>query len=146
MSNAAFQQEVMQLLGISEKEISTVPLEKEREVYALAFGHYEKGDYRGAAQLFTQLVLTNPFSEHHWQGLASSKQMARDYRAALHAWSLAALLNEGDPKPHFHAAECFLSLDEKEDAAKALDVALSCCNDERLREKIHLLKNIHYAK
>lgn len=147
MKGSAFQQEVMDILGISENEISPIPLELERQFYATAFGLYEKGDYRGAAQLFTQLVLTDPFSVHYWQGLASSKQMAKEYHAAVHAWSLAALLRENDPLPHFHAAECFLSLDEKEDALKALDAALELCHsDERLRDKIHLLKTIHYVQ
>jgi type III secretion system low calcium response chaperone LcrH/SycD len=145
MLTTSFQQEVMEILGITEKEVSTVPLEMERQFYATAFGLYEKGDYRSAAQLFTQMVLTDPFSEHYWQGLASSKQMARDYMAAVHAWSLVALLKEGDPLPHFHAAECFLSLEEKDEALKALDAALDLCKDEQLREKIHLLKAIHYV-
>lgn len=142
----AFQQEVMEILGITESQVSPIPLEQERQFYAVAFGLYEKGDYRSASQLFTQLVLTNPFSEHYWQGLASSKQMARDYHAAVHAWSLVALLREGDPLPHFHAAECFLSLDDKEEALKALDAALKFCRDEHLREKINLLKTIHYVR
>ena len=137
----------MEILGISENEISPIPLEMERQFYATAFGLYEKGDYRGASQLFTQLVLTDPFSAHYWQGLASSKQMAREYMAAVHAWSLIALLNEKDPLPHFHAAECFLSLEEKEEALKALDAAFDLCqDDERLCNKINLLKTINYAK
>lgn len=141
----AFQQEVMEVLGISEDQVSKVPLEKEREFYAVAYGLYEKGDYRGAAQLFTQLVLTHPFNEHYWQGLASAKQMAREYLASVHAWSLVALLREGDPEPHFHAAECLLSLDEKEEALKALNAALEFCKEEQMREKINLLKTIHYV-
>jgi len=141
-----FQQEVMEILGISENEVAPIPLEMEGQFYASAFGLYEKGDYRGAGHLFTQLVLTDPYSEHYWQGLASAKQMARDYLAAVHAWSMVALLREGDPLPHFHAAECFLSLDEKQEALKALDAALEFSRgDERLCEKIHLLKTIHYV-
>jgi type III secretion system low calcium response chaperone LcrH/SycD len=144
---SAFQQEVMEILGISEDEISPIPLEMQRQFYATAFGLYEKGDYRGAALLFTQLVLTDPYSEYYWQGLASAKQMAREYMSAVHAWSMVALLKEGDPLPHFHAAECFLTLEEKVDALKALDAALDLCqNNECLREKINLLKTIHYAK
>src|ERR1700722_5760516 len=145
MMRNAFQSEVMEILGISESEVTAIPLEMERQFYASAFGLYEKGDYRGASHLFTQLVLTDPYSEHYWQGLASSKQMARDYMAAVRAWSMVALLKEGDPLPHFHAAECFLSLDEKAEALKALDAALDFGrSDERLCEKIHLLKTIHY--
>ncbi len=147
MIERAFQQEIADILGLSNSEISALPLDQERPFYATAFGLYEKGDYRGAAQLFTQLVLTDPYSEHYWRGLASSKQMAQDYLAAVHAWAMLALLKEKDPLPHFHAAECFLSLDEKEEALKALDAALELTGkNEHLREKINLLKTIHYAK
>jgi hypothetical protein len=73
--------------------------------------------------------------------------MSGDYMAALHAWSIVALLKEEDPRPHFHAAECFFSLNEKENALKALDLALKLCQDnEHLRNKINLLKTVHYAK
>lgn len=141
----AFQKQVMEILEISEKEISRVPLEQESQFYAIAFGLYEKGDYRGAVHLFTQLVLTDPFSTCYWEGLASSKQMAREYLAAVHAWSLVALLKDKDPMPHFHAAECFLSMGDKEEALKALDAALEFCQDDAFREKINLLKTIHYV-
>lgn len=138
-----FQQEVMQILGISVQEISKVPLEKEQEFYGIAFGLYEKGDYHSAAQLFTQLVLTDPFSEHYWKGLAGSKQSAGEFLAALQAWSLVCLLCESDPQPHFHAAECFLSLGDKQEALKALDASLNLCKEDALREKIYVLKEIH---
>lgn len=146
MQISAFQKEVMGILGISAKEITAIPVEMERQLYATAFAMYEQGDYRSAYQLFTQLVLSDPFSEHYWLGLASAKQMAKDFTAALHAWSLVALLKEGDPLPHFHAAECFLSMDEKEDALKALDAALELTQDAAFIEKINLLKAIHYAE
>lgn len=147
MKLRAFQQEVMGILGLSENEISPLLPEQEEEFYGIAFGLYERGDYRGAAQLFTQLILTDPFTQEYWRGLASAKQMAREYQAAVHAWSLVALLKEEDPLPHFHAAECLLSLDEKEEALKALDAAcLLAPGDEPLCEKIHLLKEVHYAR
>lgn len=147
MIQQAFQQEVAEILGIADDAISTIPLDQERQFYAVAFGLYEKGDYRGAAKLFTQLVLTDPYSEHYWQGLASSKQMAREYLAAVHAWGIVSLLKDSDPIPHFHVAECFLSMDEKQEALKALDAAHELAGkNELLLEKINLLKTIHYAK
>lgn len=147
MIERAFQQEIAEILGLSQSEVSPIPLDKERDFYATAFGLYEKGDYRRAAQLFTQLVLTDPYSEHYWLGLASCKQMAQDFLAAIHAWGMVALLRENDPFPHFHAAECLLSLDNKEEALKAMDAALQLSGkNESLCEKINLLKKIHYAK
>lgn len=134
------------MLGLSQEETSPLTKFQAQQLYTTAYELYEKGDYRGAAQLFTQLVLTDPFSEHFWQGLASAKQMASDYKAALHAWALVSLLKEGDPMPHFHAAECSLSLEEKQDALKALDAALDRAGqDECLCNKIHLLKAVHYG-
>src|SRR5258705_21810 len=63
MMRSTFQQEVMGILGILENETLPVPFEMQRQFYATAFGLYEKGDYRGASQLFTQLVLTDPYSK-----------------------------------------------------------------------------------
>lgn len=147
MIERAFQKEVADVLGLSDHECSPITLDQERPLYATAFGFYESGDYRSAAQLFAQLVLTDPYSVHYWSGLASSKQMAQDYLAAVHAWGIVSLLKENDPISHFHAAECFLSLDEKEDALKALNAALELAGkNEMLLEKINLLKTIHYAK
>ena len=143
MLKEAFQKEVREILGVPEEKVAAIPFEKERPFYAIAFGHYEQGNYRMAAQLFTELVLTNPFSEHYWHGLASAKQMAREYEAALHAWGLLALLKEGDPLPHFHAAECLLALHDKEEGLKALEAALSFCKEGALLEQINALKEVH---
>jgi type III secretion system low calcium response chaperone LcrH/SycD len=139
----AFQREIREILGISEETVAVLPPEMESSFYAVAFENYELGNYRMAAQLFTQLVLTNPFSEHYWQGLAGAKQMAREYEAALHAWGLLALLREGDPLIHFHAAECLLALHDKEEGAKALQAALELCKDGELLEQINALKTVH---
>ena len=137
----------MDILGISEDKISPISLQLECQFYGAAFEFYENGNYREATKLFTQLVLTDPYSENYWRGLASSKQMVKDYQASLHGWSMVALFQENDPLPHFHAAECCLALDDKEDALKALDAALSLCGkDDSLNEKINLLKMIHYVK
>jgi type III secretion system low calcium response chaperone LcrH/SycD len=146
MIQTTFEQEGMALLGVSDEEISPIPLENQRQTYAQAFTHYENEEYRIAAKYFTQLVITDPFSEHYWQGLASSKQMAREYLAAIHAWSMVSLLRESDPLPHFHAAECLIALEDLLEASKALDAALNLCQEDSLREKIHLLKALHYGK
>ena len=95
----------------------------EEEIYPHAFALYNQGNYVQAGALFSQLVLQNPFDEKLWRGLAASKQMEREYEAALCAWALVAILQENDPLPHFHAAECYLSLHDAEEAMKALDAA-----------------------
>jgi type III secretion system low calcium response chaperone LcrH/SycD len=135
-----FTEEIKTLLKVSDEEITPLSCEEQEEYYAAGFSLYEQGNYTTAGRIFTQLVLTDPFSEKVWRGLAAAKQMEGEHLASLHAWSMAALLNEADPLPHFHAAECLLSLHEKNDALKALALAKEkCCNNRALRDKIDLL-------
>lgn len=117
-------------------------LDEQETVYAAAFGNYELGSYAEASSLFTALVLANPFQESHWRGLASSRQMEEKYQEALQAWSMVALLAEHDPLPHFHAAECLLTLRNAKEALKALNCAETRLSKEEpaLRSKIELLK------
>lgn len=114
-------------------------------IYAAASSSYEAGDYEKASLLFMSLTQSEPFEEAHWRGLASSRQMLLDYESALHAWGIVALFNEEDPWVHFHAAECLLSLGQKAEARKALDMAdvRLKSHEEDLRDKIELLRTIH---
>jgi type III secretion system low calcium response chaperone LcrH/SycD len=133
--------------------LADIPLEKafsveeQEELYAIAFQLYELGNYLHAGQFFKKLVLCNPFAEKYWRGLASCHQMQKEYLAAVHAWTSSALLEGNDPLPHFHAAECLFSLEQKEEALQALKAAESLLahNEQHnnLRNKITLLKQVH---
>jgi len=117
-------------------------------LYATAYSCYEAGNYEKAVELFTALTQSAPFEQMHWRGLASTRQMLSDYEAALHAWSIVALLNEQDPFVHFHAAECLLSLGDGPEAAKGLDMAearLDRALHAELKDKIELLRTIHMS-
>lgn len=92
-------------------------------IYAAAFGKYQIGEYSQAGDLFIQLIMHDPYDTRFWKGLAATKQMQKEYRASLHAWAIFALLSGHQSMGHFHAAECYLSLDEKEEAKKALHMA-----------------------
>lgn len=117
-----------------------------KKLYSLAYAHYESGHYDDAADLFTQLTLLAPQESVYWQGLASARQMGQKYQAALYAWGLAAFLSEEDPLPHFHAAECYISLENKEEAKKALDSAACLVADDLvLKGRIELLQEVAHG-
>ena len=141
-----FIDELATLLNVSAEEVAAVNAEDEVQLYETAYHLYERGDYASAAQLFTKLVLIDPFAEQCWRGLASSRQMQQDYLASVYAWSMVALIEDKDPMPHYHAAECLFSLNEKSDALKALNAAESLINepDHPIRDKITLLKQVHF--
>ncbi len=119
--------------------------EELHSLYIAAHQFYETGDYKKASEMFTVLAKAGPFEPHYWYGLASSEQMQKKYRDALHAWGVVAILQTEDPMIHFHAAECLISEGETKEAAKALDLAEArvAQNDSALREKIALLKTLY---
>ena len=116
------------------------PAERET-LYRTAFCAYEGGDYAQASMVFTELVLDEPFEERYWRGMAASRQMEQKYPESLHAWALVALLAGQDPIPHFHAAECLISLGDREDALRALKAAEDRVgNNTELEQKIQVLR------
>lgn len=98
----------------------TLSCEEQERIYTAAHKLYETGAYPKALEFFLQLTHTGPFEEAFWRGQASCYQMLGAWDEALHTWAMCALLKEEDPLPHYHAAECLLSKNEKAEALKAL--------------------------
>ncbi len=143
--NIDIQRKIAEILNLPPDGVEPLSQEGQNELYATAYNLYNDGDYGMAAKVFTKLVLSAPLNRGFWKGLASSEQMKKEYTAALHAWCMVVLLNDKDPLPHFHAAECYLSQDNAEEANKALKAAeqlLDLKTDEgkRLAEMINLLR------
>lgn len=112
---------------------------KEEEVeqfYAFGFAQYGSGNWAQAVDVFRVLCTRRPLESKFWFALGATLQEAGSYQDALYSWAMAALLKKEDPYPHFHAAECCLSLQMTKDAEKALKET-----EERiLREETHPLK------
>ena len=67
--------------------------------------------------------------------------MEGKYLEALYGWAFTSLLSPQDPEAHFHAAECLLSLGQKQEALKALHMSLSRAQENSpLRNQIVVLK------
>lgn len=103
--------------------------------YAYGFAQYGSGNWNEAADAFRVLCTKRPLEPRFWFALGGTLQEAGSYQDALHSWAMAALLKGDDPYPHFHAAECCLSLKMTHDAAKALAES-----DRRIQSAAHPLK------
>ncbi|MBU6383809.1 MAG: tetratricopeptide repeat protein [Verrucomicrobia bacterium] len=101
-------------------EIPTLEEAEVERFYAFGFAHYGSGHLHEAADVFRVLCTRRPLESKFWFALGATLQEAMSYQDALHSWAMAALLKRDDPYPHFHAAECCLSLQKVKDAAKAL--------------------------
>ncbi len=91
--------------------------------YAHAFALYQSGKMSDASEVFQVLCTKYPLEKRFWFGLAAAHQEGACYEKALQAWAMSALLDADNPYPHFHAAECATSLQNKEDALLALEEA-----------------------
>lgn len=118
----------------------TPPIDPEA-FYAHAFALYQAGKMEDASEVFQVLCTRYPLEKRFWFGLAASCQESAHYEKALHAWAMSALLDPDNPYPHFHAAECSTSLQQKEDALFALEEARALMkSDERLSKSIYALE------
>jgi len=123
----------MAAMAISEDEVE--------QFYAYAFAQYGTGNWSEAADVFRVLCTRRPLEARFWFGLGAALQESESYSDALHAWSMAALLRDEDPFPHFHAAECYFSMEDKEEAVKALsEVEMRMGERHPLQGKVALLK------
>ncbi len=121
-----------------------MPEEEVEKFYAYGFAHYGSGHWSEAADVFRVLCTRRPLEPRFWFALGATLQEAGSYFDALHSWAMAALLKHEDPYPHFHAAECCLSLHMTQDAAKALTESEARIQGEPshpLKVKIGLLKH-----
>ena len=66
--------------------------------------------------------------------------MEKDYKRAAESYAYAALLDEGNPKAHFHASECFSSLEHKDAAKEALKSAEKVAKRQPTKHKTLLGK------
>lgn len=119
--------------ALSEKEVE--------DFYVLGFSLYQTGSFQEASDVFEVLCSQSPFQYAHWFALASSLQESANYEKALHAWSMAAVLDPSHPKPHFHAAECCFSLGQMEEAKRALEASSKRAEDDLiLQDQIEALQ------
>ncbi|HSX12512.1 MAG TPA: tetratricopeptide repeat protein [Rhabdochlamydiaceae bacterium] len=143
--HSPFLEQAFKPFGEAYKNRKQLSIKEQEILYGVAFSFYETGNYEKATGFFTELVLSNPFVVSFWKGLASAKQMAQDYKAALHAWAIVCILDAKDPLPHFHAAENLYQLQEKTEALKALNCAEALLQKEQvaLKQKIGFLKELY---
>ena len=108
-----------QMKGISNAELEAV--------YSLAFGYYRTGKFEEALKLYQFLVLFDHLSAKFWFGLGAVQQALKDYQSAVVSYGYSSFLKLDNPKPQLHAAECFLALGDKRNAASSLEALEAYC-------------------
>lgn len=135
--------QIADLLQPNFQKLKKLSTEEKESLYKTGYVLYSSGEYRKASYLFGYLILSDPLIDCSWRGFASCKQLLEEYPLAIEAWNTASKLQPQEPSSYFHAAECYLSIQEKSQALKKLDKAEKYCNEESLLQKIQILKSTH---
>ena len=109
------------------KQIKGVTNDELEAVYSLAFGYYRTGKYDDALKLFKFLVLFDHLNAKFWLGLGAVQQVLKDFQGAVASYGYCSLLKLDDPRPQLHAAECFLAMGDKRNAASSLEALDEYC-------------------
>ncbi len=110
---------IKELKGISNNELEAV--------YSLAFNYYRTGKFDEAEKLFNFLALFDHLNQKYWIGVGAVRQVKKDFSGAVQAYGYASFLDLANPKPQLHAAECFLAMGDKRNAASSLEALDQYC-------------------
>ncbi len=119
------------------KGISTGEMEA---VYSLGFNFYNTGRYDEAEKVFKFLVLFDHMSPKYWTGLGAIQQVRKDYDNAVTSYGYASFLDLHDPKPQYHAAECFFAKGDIDNAVSALEALKKFAPADTERGRTYLEK------
>ncbi|MBT7461449.1 MAG: SycD/LcrH family type III secretion system chaperone [Waddliaceae bacterium] len=122
------------------KEYDAISEEAIETFYSTAYHFYNNGKYNDALVIFRLLTVLDPMSKRFWMGLAASQQLEKMFGDAMASYGFAALLDDEDPLPHLHAADCAMNLGNLEEAREALLCSKIRALDEGLCNHIALLK------
>ena len=131
---------IAQITGITQKTLESL--------YAIAYQYYTVEDYENAQILFQALCTYKHNEEKFWLGLAGSRQALQNYKGAIDAYSMAGIASSlQNPLPFFYAAQCFIKMEDKENAIISLQALLTMGDDsnkahtfckEKAKEILHL--------
>ncbi len=105
-------QSLAEALGLSDEQYEAL--------YAVGYNTYAAGKYEDAASFFGILMTIQPFDVRIYTGFAASLQMLKNYENAAIFYQWACGLDQADPTPMFHSAECYMAMQDIPAAKSAL--------------------------
>lgn len=106
--------------GYSLRDLKGLTDGEMEAVYSMAYNFFTTGRMDDADKVFRFLVLMDHTCAKYWIGLGAVQQVKRDFKNAITSYSYASFLDIANPKPQFHAAECFLAIGDKDNALSAI--------------------------
>ncbi len=113
---------VQDVMGGKKSLMEALQLSPEQfeALYAVGHNTYVAGKYEDAANFFGVLISIQPYDARLYMGFAASLQMQKNYENAALFYQWACGIDQQDPTPMFHSAECYMAMDDVAGAKSAL--------------------------
>jgi type III secretion system low calcium response chaperone LcrH/SycD len=115
--------------GKTIRELKGLSADNMEAVYAVAYNAYNGGNYPQARKMFEFLCYFDHLEKKYWMALGACRQMQKEYKEAIDAYSFATLLDADDPRPPLHAADCHIALGNRDAAISGLTAASEWSGD-----------------
>ena len=112
---------VKEELGITDGQMEAM--------YAVAYNQFQSAKYDDAVKSFSLLCMFDPFEYKYLFGIASCFHMKGEYELASMYYVIASGMDENDPAPFFHTAECMIAVKDKKGAEEALALTFERAGD-----------------
>ena len=126
--------------GLTIANTKGISREQLEAVYAVGLNYYNTGHTEEAKKIFGFLVLFDHLSAKYWMGMGATLQVMREFERAAKCYAMASFLDLNNPKPQYHAAECFLALKNKTDAESAIAMVETYADPKTERGREYLAK------
>lgn len=103
-----------ELKGLTDAEMEAM--------YAVGYNFAQSGRLEDARKVFNGLLVLDHAEKKYWYAVAAVLQKLGQYKEALMGYQVCAFLDDTNPKPQYHCAECHLALGDAELAANALEM------------------------
>jgi type III secretion system low calcium response chaperone LcrH/SycD len=112
------------------KEALGLPENMLEHIYTVAYDLFSAGDHENASAYFDYLTALDPENAKYILGWASTRHHMSDYLQALMGYAYALHLDESNPLPAYFIADCWLQMNQVENARGAWKEFLASTADK----------------
>lgn len=113
--------------GIMPKQMLNIGDDALEGLYTQAYMLYNQGKYQDASYFFVLLALLDPNQQKFQLGSAACLHRMEKYEKAAQVYLICSALDQTNPLPFFHAADCYIKLNAHPLAEMCLKNAIDCC-------------------
>ena len=117
------------------KDVLNISDEHMETLYALAYNYYQKNKYEDARKLFTLLCTYDPLKYKYWEGASATARLLNSYQEAIIAYGALLQLRPMKLSYYNELAECFLKIDQKDNAKQCCEAVLAADDAEDFRKE-----------